>query len=157
VEIPTHMLMRYRQCLGAMDFSKAIQNLDNMHRQVALFFENFHVLLSPVLAKPPLKVGLYKPHFLQNRLIEFADYFRVKGLMKSIAYKISNLMFAFHPYTPLHNVCGQPAMSVPLFWTEAGLPMGVQFASSIGDDALLLQLASQLEQVRPWFDRYANL
>ncbi len=60
---------------------------------------------------------------------------------------------SFIPYTPLFNVTGQPAMSLPLHWNQAGLPIGMQFASRWGDEATLFRLAAQLEEAKPWFDR----
>ncbi len=61
------------------------------------------------------------------------------------------------PYTQLANLTGRPAISVPLHWTNAGLPLGVQFVGPLGSDGLLLQLAAQLEEAQPWFHRYAEL
>jgi amidase len=59
----------------------------------------------------------------------------------------------FTPFTPLVNVTGQPAMSVPLHWREDGLPIGVQFIARPFDEATLVRLAAQLEAARPWRGR----
>ena len=75
--------------------------------------------------------------------------FSLSGLAVQLMKKPLNLI----PYTPLFNVTGQPAMSLPLHWTSAGLPIGVQFVARMGDEATLFRLAGQLEQARPWFDR----
>ena len=59
----------------------------------------------------------------------------------------------YMPGTSMFNMSGQPAMSVPLAWNKAGLPLGMMFAASFGDEATLFRLAGQLEQERPWKDR----
>ena len=58
-------------------------------------------------------------------------------------------------YTPQHNVAGTPAMSIPLSNSPDGLPIGSQFASRVGRERTLLELAFELEQARPWADRWA--
>ena len=60
-------------------------------------------------------------------------------------------------YTPAHNIAGAPAMSVPLFWSDEGLPVGVHFAAPVGADATLLKLAYELEEARPWRGRWPEL
>jgi len=65
---------------------------------------------------------------------------------------LAEQFFSFMPYTPLFNATGQPAMSVPLYWNDAGLPIGMQFVCRYGDEATLFRLAGQLEKARPWFD-----
>ena len=57
------------------------------------------------------------------------------------------------PFTQLSNLTGTPSMSVPLYWTSDGLPLGAQFVAPFGDEALLFRLAAQLEQAQPWFSR----
>jgi amidase len=57
----------------------------------------------------------------------------------------------------MQNVTGQPAINLPLYWNEAGLPIGAHFAGRYGDEATLLRLAAQLEQAMPWAQRRPNL
>jgi len=62
-------------------------------------------------------------------------------------------MATFSPYTYIANATGNPAMSVPLYWTEGGLPVGAHFLARYGDEATLFSLAAQLEEARPWAAR----
>jgi amidase len=64
---------------------------------------------------------------------------------------------AFNPWNPLANVTGQPAMSVPLSWTDDGLPIGTLVTGRFGDEATLFRLAGQLEAARPWAQRWPPL
>jgi len=58
------------------------------------------------------------------------------------------------PFTPAFNVTGQPAMSVPGYWNDAGLPIGIQLVAPYGREDVLLRVAAQLEAVRPWAHRH---
>ena len=93
------------------------------------------VLLTPVIAEPPLATGL---------LAECME----QGLE---AWNERSWRFA--PYTETFNVTGQPAMSVPLHQGADGLPVGMHFAGRVGEDARLLRLARQLEEASPWIGR----
>jgi amidase len=59
----------------------------------------------------------------------------------------------FTPFTAVANLTGLPAMSLPLHWTEDGLPVGVQAIGPPAGDALLLRLAAQVESARPWSEQ----
>jgi amidase/6-aminohexanoate-cyclic-dimer hydrolase len=66
---------------------------------------------------------------------------------------IPPILRRYMPATAMFNMSGQPAMSMPLAWNAAGLPLGMMFAARFGDEATLFRLAGQLEQVRPWKDK----
>jgi amidase len=63
------------------------------------------------------------------------------------------IALSFVAFTRTQNITGQPAMSVPLYWNEDNIPIGVQFAGRFGDEATLFRLAAQLEQARPWAEQ----
>lgn len=140
---------------SAADYASAAKHLQRWSRQMGEFFTRYDVLLTPTLSEPPLPIGALKP-----TPAEFA-FLSAIGLLKAgwfliltgLAKTISERSLEFIPYTPLFNVTGQPAMSVPLHWNDAGLPIGMQFAGRFGDEATLFRLAAQLENARPWFDK----
>ena len=100
-------------------------------RAVGRFFQEYDVLLTPTVAQPPLPLGAI------NANDPDLD-----------AKAWSARTFNFCPFTPLFNMTGQPAISLPLHRTAGNLPLGVQFAGRYGDETTLLQLARQLEQAR---------
>jgi amidase len=112
----------------------ALQDLQRMARDIARFFAHYDVWLTPTLGEPPVPLGSFD---------STADD-PLNGLRRSAA---------FVPFTPLANVTGQPAMSVPLYWNRDGLPVGTHFMGRFGDEATLLRLAAQLEAARPWAGR----
>jgi len=75
------------------------------------------------------------------------------GVLDSVVDKIARDSLQYVPFTQLANLTGVPAISVPLYWTAEGLPLGVQFVARFGEEDMLLQLAHQLEVARPWFAR----
>ena len=117
----------------AADYMLAIQYFQFLGRQIAEFMKEFDVILAPTLGSPPLPLGSFAPT-PEDPLA-------------------SGVASAFVPFTPVFNATGQPAMSVPLYWNQEGLPVGVHFAGRYGDEATLFRLASQLEQARPWAGR----
>ena len=109
-------------------FAEITANLDGM-------MGSHDVLLSPVLATAAPKIGPQGPLVPGDQLIHDAlDYVN---------------------YTPVYNISGQPAMSVPLGWNKQGLPIGSQFAARKGNERTLFELAYQLEEARSWHQRWA--
>jgi amidase len=122
---------------SAADYLLAIQDLQRVARQIARFLVDYDVWLSPTLAEPPPALGSFE-----------APDNPMHGIFRSAL---------FVPFTPIFNATGQPAMSVPLFWSDDIVPIGVQFAGRFGDEATLFRLAAQLEQARPWANRWPSL
>lgn len=119
------------------DYLEALNTLHGVGRSVAPFFERYDVLLTPVLAREVARLGEIT---MARR--DFVAYRTGAGGVSE-----------YSAWTPLANVTGQPAMSLPLAWSRAGLPIGVQFTGRYGDEGTLFRLAAQLEQARPWGKR----
>ena len=128
-------------------------------RGLARFHARFDLLLTPTLAAPPLRheeAALPRGEEIALGLLERTGLLKLLarlGLLRSTVDRLATENLAFVPFTQLANLTGTPAMSVPLHWTAEGLPLGVQFVAPFGREDRLLQLARQLEQAQPWFDR----
>jgi amidase len=143
-----------KQCTAA-EFSRAIRLLQNSARQVGQFFEDHDVLLTPTLAMPPVITGTLQPKRTEVLAMKLLGRLNAGALINALAGidALADKVFEFVPYTPVFNATGQPAMSVPLYWNDEGLPIGVHFVGRYADEATLFRLAGQLEQARPWFDK----
>jgi Asp-tRNA(Asn)/Glu-tRNA(Gln) amidotransferase A subunit family amidase len=115
----------------AADFAGTKAIINSTTRSVAQFFTKYNAILTPTLGTPPPKLG-----YLDTVKLSFDD--------------VMQRLNEFMPFTPLFNMTGLPAMSVPLHWNDEGLPIGVQFAFPYADESTLYRLASQLEAERPW-------
>ncbi len=134
VEPLTWALKEMSDQYGAADYVLAIQTLQSVSREIARFFQGYDVLLTPTLAEPPLPLGSF----------DSPPDNPMHGFYRS---------GTFACFTPLCNMTGQPAMSVPLFWNDDNLPVGSHFIGRFGDEATLFRLAAQLEEARPWARR----
>jgi Asp-tRNA(Asn)/Glu-tRNA(Gln) amidotransferase A subunit family amidase len=78
----------------------------------------------------------------------------LRGRFETDLGKAMAPLFGYLPVTPLQNATGQPAISLPLAMSKAGLPIGMHFAGRFGDETTLLRLAGQLEKASPWAVRH---
>jgi amidase len=123
---------------SALDYLLARTQLGGISRGIVALWETHDVVMTPALAERPVPIGE-----IDSCSDNPWDDFRRSG--------------RFTPYTALYNVTGQPAMSVPLYHGDDGLPTAVQIAARPADESTLLSLAAQLETARPWADRRPEL
>ena len=123
----------------AQQYLRALEYLRSMSRGVASQWSELDVLVTPTLAREPIEIGALRPEAGEPamRMLENAA--------------------EFVPFTPVWNVTGQPAISLPLHQSESGLPIGVQFVGPPAGEELLLSLSARLEEARPWADRRPEL
>lgn len=124
--------------ISASQYMMAVAQMQQVARIVAHWHLRYDVWLTPTLGLPPIPLGSFD---VNERDV-------TKGFAPMIDYV---------PFTALQNGTGQPAINLPLHWNDAGLPVGTQFVGRFGEEALLLQLATQLEAAAPWKARYAAL
>lgn len=113
---------------GAVE--QAVAYLGSLRPVYDAWLAEFDVILSPVLSLPPPTIGWLAPDLPVDTMAE--------------------RLTRYVGYTTPYNVVGAPAMSVPGTWSASGLPIGAQFGAAVGDEALLLGLAYELEAARPW-------
>ena len=125
-------------------------------RALAAFHAEHDLLLTPTLAEPPVRIGAMDASPLLRTAVRAVlrvhaqRFLAATGVIEREALR--NL--AATPFTPLANLTGRPAISLPLHWTGAGLPLGVQFVGAPGSEGMLIRLAAQLEAARPWAGRF---
>jgi len=118
---------------SASDYVNAIKINHRLGQELEKMFDQYDVLLSPVLASPPVKIGTIDMN---------------TNDMKTYVERLTK----YSPFTGIFNQSGQPSMSVPLFRTKNNLPVGSMFSAAFGNENLLFSLAGQLEQTQPWVE-----
>jgi amidase len=117
----------------AADLAIAMTRLQEATYAIARFMGEFDIWLTPTLGTPPVAIG---------EIDQTADWEDLRAQLTT-----------YVPFTPIANFAGVPAMSVPLDWSEAGVPIGSHFMARLGDESSLIRLASQLESAHPWARR----
>ncbi len=120
-----------RRTAGGLEAAKV--HLQQVSQRLAEFLSEFDMLLTPVLGQPPFRLGQIDQDAKWDDLVE--------------------QLFDYVAFTPVANFSGMPAMSVPGYWTNGGLPIGAHFMSRAGSEETLLALAGQLERALQWGQR----
>jgi len=122
--------------IDAVSAYSAMLQMQGVARQWVQWSDRFDVVLTPSLAQPPLPTGTLDPDRDDPQ-----EVFREGG--------------RFTPFTPITNITGQPAISLPFAQRDDGVPIGVQLLGRPADEGTLLALSAQIEAARPWADRRA--
>jgi amidase len=136
VEPGTWALAEMAELFTATDLAVAQGQMHTVRRQLARWWEEYDVLVTPTTAAPPPSLG---------QLVGTDDE-PLRGLTGSTPYAT---------FTAIFNQSGQPAISLPLHQTDDGLPVGTQFVAGYAREDVLLRLAAQLEAEVGWADRRA--
>lgn len=155
LEPTTAALVRLAGSFSADELALALRELQAQTRTYGRWLQDYDLLLTPTLAEPPFVIGKYQPGLADRIGIQALNRLPLAGVAKrsGLIEKMAQDIFRFIPNTPLANVTGDPSISLPLHWSEDGLPVGMMFSGHFGDEATLLQLARQLETAQPWAER----
>ncbi|MEW9530178.1 amidase [Microbispora sp. NPDC049125] len=140
LEGQTRRLLQVARETSALDLIVGFHAQNQVTRSVSAFFTDHDLLVTPVLARLPAPHGTVR--------------YGEDGL--TLTERLRRI-FDFGPFTMVFNVSGHPAISLPLGWSEGGLPIGVQFVAPYGREDLLLRIAARLEEAMPWRGRLPGI
>jgi amidase len=126
------------KAVTASEYQHALGGFQMLGREMARFHSTHDVWLTTTLGAPPIELGT----------IDIGNRNALEAFAPVIDYV---------PFTALENATGQPAISLPLHWSETGLPVGVMFAAAFGNEGLLYRLAGQLEEAKPWASKHPTV
>lgn len=141
--------------MSAREYSLSLMRWNETARAMGRFHQRFNLLLTPVMATIPPRIGEVPPQGPERLAMRLISSLRMDRLLTWTGEVRRKFMRGFSrmPFTQVANITGQPAVSLPLHWTEQGLPCGVQFIAPMGEEGLLFSLSGQLERATPWMQR----
>lgn len=155
LEIQTRLLAMVGRQFSGPDLAEAVRKLQSVGRTLGRFLASHDLILTPTLGLPPLPIGALDPTPAEGialRILSAIGSGRLVRMLGGVE-RLAEPIFRFIPFTPVANVSGLPAMSVPLHMNGEGLPIGSQFIARYGDEATLFRLAAQIEAAAPWRER----
>lgn len=149
MELEAWMLYQAGKYVTAAEYATSIASWDVAAAEAAIFHETFDFYITPTTAFAAPRVGELTA--TENDAEVMRDKMKQAERAKrlELIYEMFLPSLTYSPYTQLANLTGQPAMSVPVYFTENGLPLGVQVMAGKGEEHYLLQLASILENASP--------
>lgn len=156
-EPATWFLYQIGRHLSAAELQQAHDAAQAAGRSLAAFFSRYDLLVTPTLAYPPVRLGELALKPIERFALAALRAIPAGAVLRAILGQLAETSLERTPNTQLFNQTGQPAISLPLHETTDGLPVGVQLAARYAEDALLVRVAAQLEEARPWKDRLPKI
>ncbi|MBZ9960643.1 MULTISPECIES: amidase [unclassified Mesorhizobium] len=159
IERATRVLGRLGEMVSAGETYAGLQRLHAASRQLIAETARYDAVLMPVIAHPPLACGAMDPKGADELIENMLDKLRLTALLRiePLFGQLMDKSLWFTHWPAIQNVSGQPSIALPVYVTEAGLPLGVQAAGRPGDEETLLSLAAQMEKISGWLGRRAPL
>ncbi|MDQ3964263.1 MAG: amidase family protein, partial [Actinomycetota bacterium] len=135
LEMGTRVFAEMGATVVARDYLDAVESVHTLSRQAAQWWDDgYDLLLTPTIPEPPPVLGQFAA----------TEENPMQAMLRS---------GMIVPFVAPFNLTGQPAISLPLHWNADGLPIGVQLVAAYGKEDVLIRIASQLEEARPWKDK----
>lgn len=150
MEIETWLLNEAGKSVSAAEFTMSLATWDVAAAEMAAFHETYDFYVTPATAFTAPRVGELTHSEVRQRELREAIQKVGKNDQQDLIFDMFLPSLAYTPFTQLANLTGQPAMSVPVHVSEAGMPLGVHVMASKGREDLLLRLAFQMEQSDIW-------
>lgn len=154
-ELDTLAMAAFGRATKASGYVEGYLRWSEYTRKLGEFHQNYDLMMTPTMAMPPARVGEIRTPGWQHAALRAILALRLERVLLAtgIIEQMVQENLKWVPFTQLGNLTGVPAMSVPLHWTAAGLPLGVHFVAAHGGEGLLFRLAGQLEHAAPWAAR----
>ena len=143
------------EAVSAQDFLVSLRTLQTEARRLVDVYRGYDLVLTPTLGTPPARIGELQPRGADRIAQKVIAALNWKAPLSStkLIDQAAQSTYSFIPFSPVANFTGQPSMSVPLYWSAEGLPIGVMFTGHPAEETRMFSLAAQLERARPWRDR----
>ena len=163
VENTSRMFDYLGKSFRGSDYTWARYTIQKISREVMQQTNDYDVVMMPIISQSAPLLGELRPKKsaeLINDIVmtlRLGSLFRNHSIRDKLLNKLAPESLWFAPDAMLQNVTGQPSISLPTYFTDKGMPLGVQFASRYADEETLIDLSAQIENANPWIDKKPNL
>mgnify|MGYP000187044159 FL=1 len=163
VETASRALNYLGKSFRGKDYAWARYTIQKISRDVMQQTNDYDAVILPIISQSAPLLGELRPkkiNNIQNEILmalRLGFLFRIPFIRDPFLNKNIIENYWYSPDAVLQNVTGQPSISLPTFYTNNNLPLGVQFAGRYAEESVLIDLASQLEQANPWIDKKPSI